>query len=77
MKTLSLKLKKRLNEAYIVPPNDMGFNLLNKIYKSMVVYFKTAPFIIIVPLSLILGIFMYLVFGYLLVRLVSLLQYGF
>jgi len=77
MRTINLRLKKKLDEIYVIEPNNLGARFLNDIYKRINIYFKTAPFIVIVPLSFIIAILIYLVFGFLLVRLVSILQYGF
>jgi len=77
MRTINLQLKKKLNEIYVIEPNDLGAQFLNNIYKRINIYFKTAPFIVIVPLSFIIAITVYFIFGYLLIKIVSLLQYGF
>lgn len=77
MRAINLRLKKKLNEVYSIETNNLGLYFLDNLYKKTTAYFKTAPFIIIIPLSFIIGIVIYLVFGYLLIRLVSLLQYGF
>ena len=76
MKTEYL-LKKKLKEIYLVSPNDLGHPLLTKIYKKITGYFKIMPFIVVIPLSFLTAFLMYLVFGPLLVKLASLLQYGF
>ena len=77
MRTINLRLKKKLNEIYSVEPNNLGLVYLNNLYKKITAYFKTAPFIIIVPLSIVAGVIIYWFFGYLLIGLVNLLQYGF
>lgn len=77
MKTINWRLKKKLNEVFFIEPNDLGWEVMTNIYKILTVHFKTAPFIIVVPLSLVISFFLYLIFGHLVVRLVSLLQYGF
>lgn len=77
MKTISLKLKQKLNEVYLIEPNDVGISYLTFWYKRTTRYLKNLPFIIIIPLSFIFALFAYLILGQLLVRLVTLLQYGF
>ncbi|MGB9707143.1 MAG: hypothetical protein ACPL1D_00075 [Microgenomates group bacterium] len=77
MKTVNYQLKRKLNEIFIVEPNDLGMRFLTLGYKFLVRYLKTAPFLIIVPFSFLLGYLLYLFFGFLIVRLVTLLQYGF
>jgi len=77
MKSLNYRLKRKLNEVFVVEPNDLGIVFLTNWYKRITAYFKTAPFLIVIPLSFLVAIFLYLIFGYLVVRLVSLLQYGF
>ena len=76
MKTEYL-LKKKLKEIYLIQPNDLGNPYLTKIYKKITPYFKVMPFIIVVPISLLFAFLMYFVFGPLIVKLASLLQYGF
>jgi len=70
-------LKKHLREVSIVEPNDLGLPLLTIPYRKINVFFKTAPFIFIIPLSILGAAALVYIFGYLAVRLVSLLQYGF
>ncbi|MCX6732420.1 MAG: hypothetical protein NTV98_02675 [Candidatus Roizmanbacteria bacterium] len=70
-------LKRHLKETMIVEPNDLGLPLLTTLYRKVNVFFKTAPFIFIVPLSIVGAVGLVYLFGILAVRLVSLLQYGF
>jgi hypothetical protein len=70
-------LKKNLKDAVIVEPNDLGIPLLTHVYRKINIFFKTAPFIFIVPLSIFGAIGVVYLFGLLAIRLVSLLQYGF
>jgi len=76
MKTEYL-LKKKLKEIYLVSPNDLGHPLLTKIYKKTTSYFKVMPFLVVIPLSFGAAFLLYLVLGPFLVKLASLLQYGF
>lgn len=71
------QLTRRLRELRIVEPNDLGIPLLTHIYRKWNGFFKTAPFLFIVPLSLFGAFALVLVFGYVAVKLASLLQYGF
>lgn len=77
MRAVNLKLKKKLNEIFIVEPNDLGIKFLTSWYKFLVARLKTAPFLIIIPFSFLIGYFLYLIFGFLIVRLATFLQYGF
>ena len=76
-KNTSILLKKRLQEVMIVEPNDLGIPLLTRIYRKIIIFFKTAPFIFIIPLSIVAATGLVYLFGILAIRLVSLLQYGF
>lgn len=67
----------RLHELRIVEPNDLGIPALTHIYRKLNGFFKTAPFLFIVPLSLLGAFALVVVFGYVAVKLASLLQYGF
>jgi len=77
MRSVNLKLKKSLNDVFFIEPNNLGTDFLTSIFKRVTHPLKNMPFILVVPLAFLLAIFMYFVFGYLLVRLVSFLQYGF
>lgn len=77
MKTTEFRLKHKLNEVFILEPNDLHINLLTNWYKKITAHLKTMPFIVIIPCSIIIGIVLYLVLGRFLVKLVTLLQYGF
>ncbi|MFH0773710.1 MAG: hypothetical protein V1922_05370 [bacterium] len=70
-------LKKRLKEVTVVEPNDLGIPLLTTFYRRIIVFFKTAPFVIVVPISIFSAVGLVYLFGLLAVRLASLLQYGF
>jgi hypothetical protein len=70
-------LKKNLKDVTVVEPNDLGIPLLTHIYRKINIFFKTAPFIFIIPLSILGAIGVVYLFGLLAIRLVSLLQYGF
>lgn len=73
----SLFLKKHLKEITVVEPNDLGIPLLTTVYRKINVFFKTAPFVFVVPISILGAAGLVYLFGILAVRLVSLLQYGF
>lgn len=74
---INLKLKKRLNEVFIIPPNDLGEKRLTDFYKWLTSYLKTMPFIIVIPIATLIVFGIYFLFGFLVVRLTTLLQYGF
>ncbi|MFN4212968.1 MAG: hypothetical protein ACK4FL_03355 [Microgenomates group bacterium] len=77
MKAINWRLKKKLNEVFFIEPNDLACPFLTNIYKVLTARFKTAPFIVVIPLSFIFTFIFYLIFGKLIVKVVSLLQYGF
>lgn len=72
----SQKLKESFQEIYRVPPNDLYFRPITRVYKILTGRLKNKPLFYIVPLSFIVAASMYVVFGQLLIKLVSLLQYG-
>ena len=72
----SPKLKEKFNEIYSIEPNDLSFGFLTRLYKQTTGPLKKMPFLYIVPLALIFAICLYILFGHLVVGLVSLLQYG-
>ncbi len=77
MRTAELKLKRKLNEVFIHEPNDLGLNFLTNLYKILTSPLKNIPFVLIVPLSFVFAAAIYVLFGKLIIKLVTLLQYGF
>jgi len=77
MKTIEYKLKRKLNEVFILEPNDLGSDFLTNLYHKITSHFKTMPFIYILPLSILLAVVSYFILNYLLIKFVTLLQYGF
>ena len=71
------KLDSKLERIFQLEQNDLHMPLLTTIYKILTRPLKSLPIIYIIPISLGSAFLMYLVFGSLVVRLVSLLQYGF
>lgn len=70
-------LKKRLNETYSLPINNLNLSWLNQLFKIFTSPLKSFPFKIVIPFSFVFALLLYLIFGLLVIRLVSLLQYGF
>lgn len=70
-------LKKHLREVNVVEPNDLGVPSLTALYRKINIFFKTAPFIFVIPISILGAAGLVYLFGLLAVRAVSLLQYGF
>lgn len=70
-------IQKEFNNIFSLPPNDLGNKWLTFLYKSVTRPLKKMPFIYILPLSIFIAIAMYFVFGQYVIKLVSVLQYGF
>lgn len=77
MKSINIRLKRKLNDVFMVEPNDLGLNFLTFIYKKTTVFLKTLPFIVIIPVSIIAAVIIYFILGRFAIRLVTILQYGF
>ncbi len=71
------QLKTRLKDSLVVEPNEFGMPFITYLYRKINRFFKTAPFIVVVPTSIIVSTLAVYLFGLLAVKLVSLLQYGF
>lgn len=71
------RLRKQFNDIYSVEPTDLGIPWLTKLYKKLSKYIKVFPFRVFVPLSAFFALLIYILFGLLVIRLVSVLQYGF
>lgn len=72
-----LKLEEKYKEIYSLAPNNLGSELMSKLYKYITKPLKVLPFIYILPISFLIAVAMYLVIGRLTISLASLLQYGF
>jgi hypothetical protein len=70
-------MKQKMNEVFLVEPNELGINYLTIYFKKITAYLKTMPFVYIIPLTLFVSIFSYFILGRFLIKLVTVLQYGF
>ena len=77
MKTIQYRLKHKLDEVYFVEPNDLGNEQLTALYKIVTPFLKQMPFIFVIPLSMVFSVMLYVLLGGLVVRLATILQYGF
>lgn len=77
MKKINFRLKKKLDEVFSVEPNDLGINYLTSHFKKITAYFKVIPFVYIIPFTFLISILLYFLLGKLLIRLATILQYGF
>lgn len=71
------RLKHKLDEVFVVEPNELGNGTLNYWFKKTTSYLKVMPFLYILPLSMAASLVLYVLFGALTVKLVTILQYGF
>jgi len=77
MKNINFRMKQKMNEVFLVEPNELGIGFLTIYFKKITAYLKIMPFIYIIPLTLFVSISLYFILGRFLVNLVTLLQYGF
>ena len=77
MKKINIRLKKKLDEVFFVEPNDLGIDFLTYYFRKTTAYLKIVPFIYIIPFTFLISTLLYFILGKLLVRLVTMLQYGF
>ncbi len=71
------RLKAKMDEVYVVQPNDLHIVFLTKLYKSTTGHLKRMPFLYIIPFSFVLLVILSILFGFSVVRLASFLQYGY
>ena len=69
-------LKQKMNEIYELEPNDLRIQPLTRVFKMTTGRLKKMPFLYVVPLAFLMAAFLYVLFGQMLINLVSLLQYG-
>jgi len=77
MTEINLRMKQKLNEVFSIEPNDLGIDWLTFYFKKITAYFKVIPFVYVIPITFLISLVLYLLLGKLLVRLVTILQYGF
>jgi hypothetical protein len=77
MKSYSLRFRKQIGEVFVIQPNDLGNNFLNFLFKKSTAYLKRFPFLYLLPATVIIVFFIYLILGKGIVTITSLLQYGF
>jgi len=70
-------MKQKLNETFSIEPNDLGVDFLTFYFKKITAYFKVIPFVYVIPFAFLISIILYFLLGRLLVRLVTILQYGY
>lgn len=68
-------MKQRMQEVAVVPPQTVG--PLTPLYKRVIPQLKSQPWRSVGALSFVFTVLLYLVFGARVVKLASLLQYGF
>lgn len=74
--TNKAELRNKMAEIYDLEPNDLRIRPLTRVFKMTTGRLKKMPFLYVVPLAFILAAILYLLFGQMLINLVSLLQYG-
>lgn len=77
MRSIDLRLKNKMDEVFSIVPNELGANFMTIYFKKITAYLKVAPFMYIIPLTFIMSIFLYFALGRFLIKLVTILQYGF
>lgn len=70
-------LKKKFDEIYTVPPNELKYPMLTHLFKLITGPLKFFPFRLLMPVAILITVILYLVLGVLSVNLASILQYGF
>jgi hypothetical protein len=75
--TFAHNLDRQFDRIFSVPPNDLGNKQLTFFYKLFTRPLKQMPFLYIIPFSFLTAVFLYYLLGPLLIKLVSILQYGF
>lgn len=77
MRSMNLRFKRKMNEVFSIEPNELGVNFLTSYFRKITAYLKVTPFVYVVPLTFLTSIFLYFLLGRFLVKLVTVLQYGF
>lgn len=70
-------LKKRYNEIYSLKPQSFRSSYMQGLFNFIARHLKTFPFKVFIPVSMGFAMVLLFIFGVFIVRLVTILQYGF
>lgn len=74
---LYTQLRKRYDDTLALEPTHFKNPLVTRVYKIVSHYIKHMPFRVFVPASVLFSFVLYSVFGFFIIRVVSLFQHGF
>lgn len=77
MNKINYRMKQKMNEVFSIDQNDLGANYLTNNFRRITSYFKVMPFVYVIPITFLASVFLYFIFGRFLIKLVTVLQYGF
>lgn len=77
MREMNFRMKQKLNEVFSIEPNDLEVDFLTYYFRKITAYLKTMPFVYVIPLAFLISLILYLLLGKLLIRFVTILQYGY
>lgn len=77
MKNINYRMKEKMNEVFSIEQSELGASFFTNYFRKITANLKTMPFIYVIPLTVVSSIFMYFILGRFLVKLVTVLQYGF
>lgn len=70
------KLDTELEQVFDLKPNDLYLPVLTHWYKVLTKPLKSVPFVYLIPIAVFITLATYVLFGFSVVRLVTLLQHG-
>lgn len=74
---MNLRMKQKLNEVFYVEPNDLGVGFMTNYFRKITAYLKIMPFVYVIPITFLISISLYFLLGRFLIKLVTIMQYGF
>ena len=74
---MNFRMKQKLNEVFSIEPNDLEVDFLTYYFRKITAYLKTMPFVYVIPLAFLISLILYFLLGKLLIRFVTILQYGY
>lgn len=77
MREMNFRMKQKLNEVFSIEPNDLEVDFLTYYFRKITAYLKTMPFVYVIPLAFLISLILYFLLGKLLIRFVTILQYGY
>ena len=59
MNSINFRMKQKMNEVFSVEQNELGIGFITNYFKKITSYLKNAPFILVIPLAILISLFLF------------------